>query len=34
MLPGGVGFAAEASVVFPKAIRLMMSDGGSEGTYV
>jgi hypothetical protein len=30
--PGGVGFAAAASDVFPKAIRLMMSDGGSEGS--
>src|SRR5436305_2711647 len=33
-LPGGVGFAADAAVVLPKAIRLMMSDGGKEGTEV
>src|SRR5882724_5898112 len=30
--PGGVGFAAAASEVFPKAIRLMMSEGGSDGS--
>ena len=30
--PGGVGLAAAASEVFPKAIRLMMSEGGSDGS--
>src|SRR3954462_10533666 len=30
--PGGVGFAALASDVLPKAIRLMMSEGGSAGS--
>ena len=30
--PGGVGFPAAASEVFPKAIRFMMSEGGNAGS--
>ena len=30
----GVGLAADASEVLPKAKRLIMSDGGSDGTEV
>src|SRR5512143_3627319 len=31
-IPGGLGFAACASVVLPRATRLMMSAGGSAGS--